>query len=71
MANYKYMYFLMLHSLGVYLANYTHIDILRLHNLDVCPDGYFYDCATGGVMPDAEYGLYALWDVILCTLGAM
>ena len=53
------------------MANYTHIDILRLHNLDVCLDDYFYDCATGGVVPDAEYELYALWDGILCTLGAV
>ena len=53
------------------MANYTYIYILRLHNLDVYLDGYFYDCATRGVVLDAEYELYALWDGILCTLGAV
>ena len=53
------------------MANYTHIDILRLHNLDVFPDDYFYDCATGGVVPDAEYELHELWNDILCRLGAV
>ena len=48
-----------------------YIYILRLHNLGVYLVGYFYSCAPGGVVFDAEYGLHALWDGILCTLGAM
>ena len=65
------MYFLMLYSLCVYWANHTPIDALRLHSLDICLDGYFSDCVTGGVIPSAEYRLYALWDGILCTLSVM